>query len=387
MSSRRKFTADKLAKRYVKKEKNIEDENEFSSEAEESEVETELKYNPSLIRKDDVPEIDVTEHKKADFEDHADFSESASDAEEDYSNEEEEGQSGSDDVDELAESGDESDHLLDIKAGEVDALAAEIEQIDEEAEESDIVSLVAKQREEDLKIAHGVSTLQDQKKRILTLFLKIHPLISLINQLPPVSLDDDAEFSPYSLAAEDPEINQAFTDACKAIDVVCQDFAELRKTLDGFYKWEEDTVTDKMMDIISHWGQKLRQAAGIRSGTVINRPIEQQITSSLRDMETLTQPSRRVTEKRVFGVEKMPDFLRCNYNDDDFYDRLLREIVAEKNPDVLAKVKKTNPTKAGLKSKQISYEEIPELRNYMTATMQPVPDSIDAMLKSLMGGK
>lgn len=384
MSGRRHFTADKLAKRYVKKEKNIEDENEFSSSAEESEIETDLKYNPSLIRQNEIPDIDVSEKKHTSFEDHANLS-GSDEYEEDIYDEEEDEEQSANSADELVES-DDSDHLLDMNAGEVDALADEIDKIDDEKEEADIVTMVSKQREEDLKIAHGVSALQEQKKRILSLFLKIHPLISLINQLPPTSLDNDAEFSPYSIAAQDPEIKNAFIEAYKAVERVQEDFTKLKNTISGFYKWEEDTKQNQMLDIISHWGQKLRQAAGIRSGTVINRPIEQQITSALRDMETLTQPSRRVTEKRVFGVESIPEFLHCNYNDDDFYDRLLREIVSEKNPEVLTRVKKTNPTKAGLKSKQISYEVIPELQNYMAPTMQPVPDSIDAMLKSLMGG-
>ena len=244
-----------------------------------------------------------------------------------------------------------------------------------------------KQKEEDLKVAKGNKALQDQKKRILSLFLKIHPLIQLINQLPPVSLDDDAPFNPYAIAAEDKEIAEAFKEAADAVEVVRNDFIELKKTLTSFYKWtEEDDKTEKLMEIISHWGQRLRQSSGLKNGSVINRPIEQQISAALKDRETLVQPSRRVTEKRVFGVEEIPEFLHINYTDEDFYDKQMREIIAEKNPEVLARVKSSKPTKATLKSKQVNYEVIPELQNYMSATMKPIPDTIDAMLRSLMGG-
>ena len=394
--STRKFAADKIAKRFSRKVKEANEdqlESSNSSDQEESEFETDVKYNPSNLREIDVPKYEPSKRRN-EFDEHAHFSDySESDNQE---NGEEEGEEEENSGNEYSidsgsdEAQDTDDELMGMHDAELDDLEAQLRDQDEDEEEDEggqLVMKVQKQREEDLKVAKGNRALQEQKKRILSLFLKIHPLIALINQLPPVSLDDDAPYNPLQIAMEDEELAKAFEEAAAAIEVLRNDFVKLKQKLVEFYQWNEDEKTDKMMEIITHWGQRLRQASGVRSGTVINRPIEQQITAALNDRETLVQPSRRVHEKRVFGVDKVPEFLHVNYADDDFYDKLMREIIAEKNPQALAHVKTSKPTKATLRSKQVSYDVIPELQNYMSATMKPIPDTIDAMLRSIMSGK
>ena len=393
--STRKFAADKIAKRFNKKIKDADDdqlESANSSDAEESEFERDISYNPSNLRQIEVPKYQESK-KSNDFDGHAHFSDYSDNGEEEYEEENPE-EEDNDQSGYSLDSGDDGDQntddeLMGIHDAELDELEAQLrgQEEEEEDEGGKLVSEVQKQREKDLKVARGNRALQEQKKRILSLFLKIHPLIGLINQLPPISLDDEAPFNPYSIAAEDEEIAQAFKEAADAIEIVRNDFIKLKSTLVSFYDWKEEEKTDKMMEIITHWGQRLRQSSGVRSGTVINRPIEQQITAALNDRETLVQPSRRVREKRIYGLDEVPEFLHANYDDTDFYDKQMREIIAEKNPEALAHVKTSKPTKATLRSKQVNYDVIPELQNYMSATMKPIPDTIDAMLRSIMGGR
>lgn len=367
----RKFKADKLAKQFVQKDRDIEDEYNSSSESEEDQLEIKKEFAPSRIRQSAMPDIKVDIKSKGGFEDHANLSDN-----EYYEEEEENGYSNED-----SDAGsDDSDGLSMMNEDAINDLADEID----EDEPADLIESMQKQQEEDLKIAKGTSALQDQKKRLLSLFFKMHALMCLVNQLPPTSLDDDSQISPYALAAEDPEIAQAFQNAAKAISELTNELKSIKEDLEKFYGWEGDDLASTMMGIITQWGQKVRLSAGMKHGSVINRPIEQQISAALHDKEMITAPTRAVAEKRVFGGPH-PDYLHANYNDEEFYDKQLREIVDEKAPQAAVKVRVGRPTKATLRSHQISYEPIPELQGFMSATMEPVPDNLDALLRSLMG--
>ena len=81
MSSRTKpkFAADKIAKRLNKKQKEVDDElvEEKSSDAEESEFENEVDYNPSIIRDIDIPDVDVSKRGKMLDDGHAHYQKEA----------------------------------------------------------------------------------------------------------------------------------------------------------------------------------------------------------------------------------------------------------------------------------------------------------------------
>ena len=358
--SERKFAADKIAKKFIPKYKDIEDEQNYSAEeSEEENIKPTIQYNPSKIRKDAL-----SISPKYNFE------------EEEYYSEQDDGYSHDDGTET------ETSDLLDVEAENIEDLENQLNEI--ENQEGVLISSIKQQQEEDKKIASGTAQLQKHYEHLLRLRLKMQSLLNYSNQLPPIFIDNIPNSNLFEIASSDKEVAKAFEQASESISKVNEDMKDLKSLFSKYYEFDNvENKTDHMMDIISHWGQKVRLGSGFKHGSVINRPIEQQIASLLKDRNSLIQPSKHVIEKKIFGLDSIPDILSVNYTDVEFYQKLLRDIVTEKKPEIsLTKVQ--NPQKHQLKSKQISYDVIPELQNYMIPTMEPIPDYVDALFSSLM---
>jgi len=357
-----KFAADRIAKKFIPKSKDIEDsESQSEEESEEETVKPDIKYNPSKIRPSAIPKIKYADESESNSEE-----ESKDDG---YSHDEE----GFDS---------EYSDLPDLFAQDIEKLEDEIDQM--ENEDGDLISSLRQQQETDKIVAHGTAQLQKQYEHLLRLRLKMQSLLTAVNQLPPAQIDANDTSNVFEISNSDPEIAESYKSAVESISKVSEDMKSLKSLLKSSYKWDEnEDNTSIMLSVISHWGQKVRLGAGNKHGSVINRPIEQQIVTALKDRPSLIQPSRHVMEKRIFGLEKTPEVLLANYSDDEFYQKLLRDLVAEKKPDAPS-LRTEKPKKELLKSRQINYEVIPQLQNYMIPTMDPIPDYVDALFASLM---
>lgn len=357
MSSSKKFVADAIAKAFIHNEE--EDEDSYSDEA--YQFDKEKEFNPSTLRRDAIP----TEG------DYAGKVVGREELENDVTDSEEE------DDDQIYDSDDlgpmpEPDEVHDIED--------ELDKLDQD--DSGLLDSLRHQQEADLKIADGTDALQNQYNVLLALRIKLQNVLTAATVLPPTSIPD-SNANPYEIAKEDPEVAELMSEVSQSLSVLHDDLHDITKQLETMYEWNEEEVADDMMEIIGHWGAKLRLSGGMKHGSVINRPIEQQIESALLDKQSLVQPSRH-RNADIFGLEQQPEIHNQFYNDSDWYNRMLHDFVSEKKPEARFSKVSDKPKTHTLKSRQINYDVIEQLRGFMSATMKPIPDDCDALFNSLM---
>jgi hypothetical protein len=352
--SKRKFAADKIAKDLVKHD---EEESESSDSADE--VHQEVEFNPSAIRQDaEFPQLPEGAREVTRAELEAAVSEYEEDDDE-----------SDDDFD--------SDSIPIPEPSEVKDLEAELAELEKE-EGSGLLDSLRMQQETDLRIAEGTSELQSEFSSFLLLRLKFQGILISLNALPPGEA--------FEAASADPGTSELLSEITESLSSLEAELHEMKTELEHLYGWdtEEIPLDERMMAIIAHWGLKVRLSGGLKRGSVINRPVESQIARALEDIQSLVQPSRhRDPSERIFGLESQPDVLSEVYNDYDWYKRLLVDFVGEKKPD--AKVVVDRVKKQVMKSKQISYDVIPELQGFMVPSgVCTVRDDIDVVINSLL---
>lgn len=371
--SRIKYAADKIGKQFIPGR----DEEEDYSESEFSDEEVrKQEFNPSRLRTDAVPTegeykgqtISRAELEQQKFED---------EEEEDYDEDDEEDDDiGNFDLDNIP-----------IPAPEgADDLEDELAQLEKDEGES-LVDSLRQQQEADLRVAQGTKSLGIQYSALMLLRLKLQEVLSLVNQLPPSVLPESTA-SPFHIAAQDPEVAGILAEISESANNLVSEIHEIKTNLEKYYEWEEpDSVKDNMMEIIAHWGQRLRLSSGMKRGSVINRPIEQQIEAALNNNELLVQPSRhRDPKENVFGIKDQPEVMNEIYNDYNWYKRIVADSIGSSVSQSTSddKVKVTKPQKQMIRSKQINYDVIPQIQHFMAPTMKPIPDYVDALFNSLM---
>ena len=367
-----KFAADRISRQFIPGQTEEED---YSESYDSSENAPEPAFNPSRLRSDAVPtDGDYAGQKvsRADIEKVSDHTES-DESDDDYDDDD------SPDFDDLPvpapEGADElEDQLAELEADEGESL----------------VDSLRKQQEADLRIAHGTKMLNKQYSALVLLRLKMQSVLSAVNMLPPTAAPENPLKSPYNAAAQDPEVRELLAEIGEMAEKLVQEIHELKTELENIYEWENtDEIASNMIEIIAHWGQRLKLSSGMRHGTVINRPIEQQIEAALNNREALVQPSRhRDPNEKVFGLKDQPEIMNEIYNDYGWYKRVVAESIGTSvstNTDEKVTVKK--PKKQMIRSKQIHYDVIPEIQHFMSATMTPIPDYVDALFNSLFQRK
>lgn len=365
--SKRKFLADKIGKQFIPGQNEEED----SSESEYSEENLQpTEYHPSKLRDGFIPKDGVYEGVQMSW---SELEQRKLDVSDDSEEDDFSDQFDSDNMPLPAQEG--ADELLD----ELDEL--------EQNEGESLIDSLKQQQEADLWIAQGTKSLNKQYLLLMALRFMLQKVLILVNQLPPTTSPDDPTISPYEIAAEDPEVAQMLQEVHQSACKLLENIRTIKQTLEQYYDWTEpDEVGNNIMEIIAHWGQRLRLSSGMKKGSVINRPIEQQIELALNDREVLIRPSRyRDENENVFGLIEHPSVLNEIYNDYHFYQRMLAEYLGKSVSTTSEdRVKVNKPQKQMIKSKRISYEEIPNLQHFMTSTMKPIPDYVDALFNSLM---
>ena len=373
--SRIKFAADKIGKQFIPGRNEEEDYSE-SDYSDENEEEREQEFNPSRLRADAIPtdgEYKGQKITRAELEKLQD----------EYDDEEED--EFDDDDDDIPDF--DSDNIP-IPAPEgADDLEDELAQLEKDEGES-LVDSLRQQQEADLRVAQGTKSLGTQYSALMLLRLKLQKVLSAINQLPP-SILPESTASPFHIAAQDPEVAALLHELNQSASKLFTEIHEIKSTLEKYYEWNEpDSIAENMMEIIAHWGQRLRLSSGMKRGSVINRPIEQQIESALDNRELLIQPSRhRDPNENVFGVDEQPEVMNEIYNDYNWYKRIVADSIGASSSQATTssdKVKVSKPQKQMIKSKQINYDVIPEIQHFMTPTMAKIPDYVDALFSSLM---
>jgi hypothetical protein len=355
MSRKVRFAADRIAKSFLPQE----DTSSSSSSEPESSEETpaDLEFIPSRLREDAVPDLEGSGARQV--------SRTELDSE-DISEEEDE----------------ENDSDIDFPAPpEMQDLEAELAQLEADEGTSLVESLRA-QQEADLKVARGTAALRTQYSSLLLLRLKFQNLLSASNVLPP-PLPVGVCPNAFEAAIQDAEVATLLADVNQEFTELEHELHEMKDELQQMYGWETDQTGDQMMEIIRHWGSRLRMSSGFKKGAVINRSVEEQIAAALDNLGDLVQPSKHRDEgDRIFGLEEQLDVITGYYNDYGWYKKLLADFVGEKRSD--AKVVE-RPKKKLLRGKQISYETIPKLQGFMIPSKPViVPDEIDALYNSLM---
>ena len=348
--SRRKIAADQISKLFYAHEE------EDTSSDTTDEPEQQLEYQPSRIRDDAIPDYGGHKVTRSQLEEESDYSDSEDD----------------DDVD--------SDDFAVPEPEEVKDLEKELADLEEGGRPSLIDSL-REQQEADLKVARGTSALQSEYMSLLALRLKMQALLCDANVLPP-------EGAPFDAAAADPDVAALCASINEGLSVLEQRIHAMKLEQETVYGWREkgdeseQPVGEGMMEIIQHWGLRLR--LGATHGSVINRPIETQIAAALEDKPTLVQPSRHTDGVKVFGLDEQPEVCAGVYNDNSWYKRLLADYVSEKKPDAKFVVEKPKQ-KHALKGRQINYDVIPELQGFMIPSKPcVVSDDVDVLYNSLM---
>lgn len=97
----------------------------------------------------------------------------------------------------------------------------------------------------------------------------LQKVLILVNQLPPTTSPDDPTISPYEIAAEDPEVAQMLQEVHQSACKLLENIRTIKQTLEQYYDWTEpDEVGNNIMEIIAHWGQRLRLSSGMKKGSV-----------------------------------------------------------------------------------------------------------------------
>ncbi|KAH0791686.1 TRAUB-domain-containing protein [Histomonas meleagridis] len=356
---RRKFRADEINKQIL----NENDEEESTSESEEY-IDQEIEFNPSRLRTDAIPTEGIYEGQKVSRKEIE-----ASEPESDESNE---------DIDDTYS---ESDMYIPEPDGSRN-LEAELELLEKD-EGAGLLDSLKKQQEADLKVARGTSALQNQYSALLLLRLKMQGALSAVNLLPSNVHTEESDITPFQAATEDQEVASMLAEISQSAIALQEKLHHLKLEIENTYEWEESEAAKRMIENISHWSQRIRLSSGMKKGVVINRPIDQQISAALSDKEILIQPTRhRERGDKIFGFETQPEVVNDVYNDSNWYKRLLSDVVGIQKKET--KVVATKPKKQLLRSRQIHYDIIPELQNFMTSVIQPIPSYADALFNSLM---
>jgi hypothetical protein len=343
MSRKVRFAADRIAKSFIPDASSSSSSEHSSSGEPDSDAEPE--FNPSHLRADSAPVVESSEASEASMSD--------GDSEEDESD---------------------SDSAPIPEPEAVRDLEAELAQLEQD-DGGGLIKSLRQQQEADLRVARGTSALQSQYASLLLLRLKFQGLLIGANVLPPAP-------APFEAAAADPDVAALLGEIHDLFGGLEAELHDMKLALEKTFGWDDPPA--QMLDIVRHWGSRLRLAAGPKRGTVINRPVDEQITADIAAKTHLIQPSRhRDDADSIFGLSQQPQVSAEYYNDYAWYKRLLAEVVGDKRPEVRVLVGK--PKKKLLRSKQIHYEVIPKLQGFVVPTRPfTVPDDVDALYNSLM---
>lgn len=370
--SRTKYAADKIGKQFIPGQ---DEEEEYTESDYLDENEQEPEFHPSRLRVDAVPRDGEYQGQKVS---RAELERQKNEVE--YDEEEETDDEDDDEIPDF-----DSDNIPVPAPEGADDLEDELAKLEQDEGES-LVDSLRLQQETDLRIAQGTKSLGTQYSALMLLRVKLQKVLIAINQLPPTIIPNNP-VSPFHIAAKDPEVAGLLHEINESANKLLTELDEIKTTLEKFYEWEPNSIAENMMEIIAHWGQRLRLSSGMKRGSVINRPIEQQIEKALENHELLVQPSRhRDPNEKVFGLEEQPEVMNEIYNDYNWYKRIVVESTGASVSQTTSndKVKVTKPQKQMIKSKQISYAVMPEIQHFMTPTMKPIPDNVDALFNSLM---
>jgi hypothetical protein len=253
-------------------------------------------------------------------------------------------------------------------------LEAELAQL-EQGDGGGLIESLRQQQEADLRVARGTSVLQSQYASLLLLRLRFQGLLAGANVLPPAP-------GPFEAAVSDPDVAALLGEIHELFAGLEAELHDMKLELEELFGWDDPPA--QMLEIVRHWGSRLRLAAAPKRGAVINRPVDEQIVADIAAKTHLIQPSRHRDEAdTLFGLDQQPEITNEYYNDYAWYKRLLAEVVGDKRPQVRVIVDR--PKKKLLRGKQIHYDVIPKLQGFMVPTRSfAVPDDIDALYNSLM---
>ncbi|OHT13411.1 hypothetical protein TRFO_16373 [Tritrichomonas foetus] len=389
--SKPKYKADKIAKQFIPGHQEEEEDDEYSY-SDSSELEIDPGFNPSRLRNDAIPTEGEYKGKKTTFAEYEKMNNKLIDDDDDDEEEDEiDDEDDDDDSDDMADF--DSDDIPVPAPDGADELEDQLAMLEQEEGEENLVESLRQQQEADLKIAHGTKALQNQYSALMLLRLKLQKVLAAINQLPPTLIPNTTK-SPFNIAAQDSEVAQLLGELHESAINLVNEIHEILESIERMYEWQDkDQIADNMMEIISHWGQRLRLSSGAQHGSVINRPIEQQIEAALNNHEALVQPSRhRDQNEPVFGLEEQPEVMSEIYNDYGWYRKIVAESIGASSSNSAVgsgnsgdgKVAAGKPRKQTIRSKQINYEVMPEIQHFMSATMTPIPNYVDALFNSLM---
>lgn len=357
MSSARKFKSDEILRQLDAAEEEETTESEGVSQ--------DIAFNPSRLRPDAIPTDGAYAGRRV--------TRAELEASESAASDEEESAWDSDDAPVPENSGDEAleDDLAALEGGG----------------EFDLIESLQQQQEADLRIARGTSALQNQYSALLLMRLKVQGALRLANALPPnAPAGDGSQSTPFAAARENSEVAALLGEAAASAAALQAQLQALKEELRRALDWDESSVAETMMGNISNWSQRLKLGAGMKRGSVINRPVDQQIEAALQEKQFLIQPTRhREHDTQVFGVEEQPDIVDDVYNDADWYNTLLASItgVAAKSSGGKKKVQKLENGKIVTKSKTLKVNQVIEdLQGFMQVQQQPL--GTDAFYRSLL---
>lgn len=360
MSKPLKFKSDEILKQ-------LNNESTEEEEASESEnIDQEIEFNPSRLRSDAIPTEGFYEGKKVTRQE---LEESENETEEESN--------------EMVEMED-SDDIVAPEGSDDENLENDLEEFEND-KEFNLIENLQKQQEADLKIAKGTTALQNQYSALLLMRLKMQGALKLTNALPTnVSYDEKDDNTPFKEACKNKEVLDLLKEINQSANELQGKLHELKGELQKTYDW--DDVAETMMNNISNWSQRLKLGSGMKRGSVINRPVNQQIELALQEKQFLIQPTRhREHDSKIFGLEEQPDIVNDIYNDSDYYNSLLSTItgVSSKNNNK-KKVETINGGKIVTKSKTLKINQVIEnLQGFMQIEQQQ-PLGTDAFYRSLL---
>lgn len=342
-----KYKADKISKQIQAQDSTSSEDLEESEEFIED-----IDFQPSRIRASSIPETGI--YKTSEI------------SKENYS------KSLRNEPDEEEEEIDSSDFGV-----QNEDLINELDQLEEK--ESETINSLRKQQEVEQTTAEGVKSLQLEYSVLLALRLKVQPLLTFANQLPPASYKSG---SPFQSANQDAEVSQLFQSLAHQNSLLLDQINQMKLQMIQHLDWESNEVGDNLMSIIAQTGQKIRLSTGMKKGQVQHQPIEEQISLMLHDKSTLIQSSRH-KNLDVFGLDDDPEILDEFYNDQTFYHGILSDYVSEQKPKT--KITGQNlPQKIRSKIREVNTDLIPKIQNFVAPTMVPIPDYADSLFRSIM---
>ena len=165
-----------------------------------------------------------------------------------------------------------------------------------------------------------------------------------------------------------------------------------------------ENIYETAFDIIEFWSNKTQRDHGIDLKS-INQNLITQIQNIYQDEETLIKKTQLNRKKlKIIGENKINEYCEQIYDDHDFYQQLLRQIIANKNHTNTAtkedlelkkllkkqekNIKKLNQIdRRASKGRKIRFEYLPKLQNFMVPVARYDADFLTDQLFSNLFAK